>query len=130
MKPTLLEAYEKGRRIINSMTPKTIGACRRYITLFSRMFIYSNPDLESSENARRYREDLIDRHTYKMFELGKNIGPGEDEVLNNAIELALKNWESNQHWFREDNGSVTVPDVIKACVTFGWNCKKEYDNKK
>ena len=56
----------------------------------------------------------------------------ESEELNKAIEFALNEWQTNQHWFSEEPGHVTVQDVIKTCVTFGWNskCQFDHDNKK
>lgn len=56
--------------------------------------------------------------------------PKESKALDQAIEFALNEWQSgNTHWFRENPGHVTVPDVIKACVTFGWNSKRQFDHE-
>lgn len=73
MKPTLLQAYEKCRRIIDTMTPKSISASRRCISLFSRMFIYKSViyDDKIHENASFYREDLLNRFSLKLDELFK-----------------------------------------------------------
>ena len=68
MKPTLLQAYEKCRKVIDTMTPKSIGASRRCITLFSRMFVYDN---NISKDASFYRKDLLDRFSIKLDELVK-----------------------------------------------------------
>ena len=68
MKPTLLQAYEKCRKIIDTMTPKSIGASRRCISLFSRMFIY---DGRTHEKVAYYREDLLNRFSLKLDELFK-----------------------------------------------------------
>lgn len=72
MKPTLLQAYEKCRRIIDTMTPKSISTSRRCISLFSKMFIY-NKDIngEIRANASFYREDLLWRFSLKLDELFK-----------------------------------------------------------
>ena len=72
MKPTLLEAFEKGCKIIDSMTIKSISSCRRYITLFSKMFVYGN-----MKNSYLYREDLLWRFEIKLNKLCKNK---EDEI--------------------------------------------------
>lgn len=55
----------------------------------------------------------------------------DQEALNKAIEFALNEWQTNQHWFREEPGRVTVPDVIRQCVQFGWASKNvfNYQNK-
>lgn len=72
MKPTLLQAYEKCRRIIDTMTPKSIGTSRRCISLFSRMFIYNNGINDRTRaNASYYREDLLNRFSLKLDELFK-----------------------------------------------------------
>lgn len=72
MKPTLLQSYEKCRRIIDTMTPKSIGASRRCISLFSRMFIYNHVINDKiHENASFYREDLLNRFSLKLDELFK-----------------------------------------------------------
>jgi hypothetical protein len=72
MKPTLLQAYEKCRRIIDTMTPKSIRASRQCISLFSRMFIYNNVmNDRTHENASLYRKDLLNRFSLKLDELFK-----------------------------------------------------------
>lgn len=72
MKPSILSAYEKGRRIINTMNAKTISASNRYIHLFGIMFVYGeNVNQKDSESARFYREDLRYRFEIKLDELFK-----------------------------------------------------------
>lgn len=36
MKPTILQAYEKCIKVIESSTLKSLGSARRYISLFNR----------------------------------------------------------------------------------------------
>ena len=63
----------------------------------------------------------------------KNSGQAlkEQEALNKAIGFALNEWQTNPHWFREEPGHVTVLDVIRQCVQFGWAMKNtfNYQNK-
>ena len=51
----------------------------------------------------------------------------EDAEMNKAIEFALNKWQTDQNWFRKELGNVTVPDVIRTCIQYGWNCKRIFD---
>lgn len=76
MKPSILAAYEKCRKCINTMTFKSLGTSRRMITLFSRMFIY-NANPKTFDKNYYYREDLLYRFQLKLDELIKNNKEGE-----------------------------------------------------
>ena len=71
MKPSILEAYEKCRKAIDTMTLKSLCTSRRMITLFSRMFIY-NANPKTFDKNYGYREDLLYRFQWKLDELIKN----------------------------------------------------------
>lgn len=61
MKPDILYAYEKARKVISSMTFKTSNAAWRYVMLFRDMFGITN----------FYTEALRTAWFRKMHELGK-----------------------------------------------------------
>ena len=78
MKPSLLAAYDKARRVVETMTVKTLGSSRRYISIFSKMFCYGNYVNEKEcENAYYYREDLLYRFEIKLDEICKNLKENE-----------------------------------------------------
>lgn len=74
MKPSILSAYDKARRVIDSMTIKTIASARRYISIFSQMYMYGHYDANKEwDNACHYREDLLCRFEIKLHEICKEL---------------------------------------------------------
>lgn len=78
MKPSLLAAYEKARRVVESTTVKSLGPARHYISIFSKMFCYGNyVNKKEWEAAYFYREDLLRRFDIKLDEICKNLKENE-----------------------------------------------------
>ena len=71
MKHSILEAYEKCRKVIDTMTLKSLSTSHRMISLFSRMYMYNASPKNFNKNCY-YRDDLLYRYQLKLDELIKN----------------------------------------------------------
>ena len=72
IKPTILQAYEKCIKVIESSTLKSLGSARRYISLFNRMFVYNSHNYKTYKDREKYRKDLLQRFELKFEELIEN----------------------------------------------------------